>query len=100
MVFNNNDYEKLALAAAPIQPSSEGPELDSVLVFLNHLRSDTFNRPLAAASLVFFLFVKFFSIKFSLYFVDLQYIYILNYVVVLIMHACTMYLDNYDQPQQ
>ena len=50
-VFNNNDYEKLPLAAAPIQPSSEGPELESVGVFPNHLRRDISNRPLAAAYL-------------------------------------------------
>ena len=48
-VFNNND--KTCLAAAPIQLSSERPELESVRVFLNRLRRDTSNRPLAAASL-------------------------------------------------
>ena len=40
---------KTCLAAAPIQPSSEVPELESVRVFLNPLHRDI--RPLAAASL-------------------------------------------------
>ena len=48
MAFNNNNY---AFAVAPIQPSSGGPELESVGVFLNHLYGDTSNRHLADASL-------------------------------------------------
>ena len=48
MVFNNNQYD---LATAPIRNSSEGPKLESVGVFLNHLRRHTSNRHLADASL-------------------------------------------------
>ena len=42
---------KTCLSCCSLQPSPEGPELESVGVFLNRPRCDTSIRPLAAASL-------------------------------------------------